>query len=386
MFFINRRTFISSTAATAAGFFLGSVVRSPAKTTQLKPDGFFGLAKQNGRWWFLTPERKRFFSLGLNHVDPATIRYPENVKTWREKYGNSMERWLKESVAPNLKDWGFNSLGWNQEVITRGVTNHRHSRRFTREEYNWLGMTYCHQLPFADFHQWEAETRHPDFFSSEFADWCDHVAREHCVPLADDPRLIGYFYIDCPCWLHDREINRWKGPLFDPSKLKTPAGRAELRKLAGKWYRVTHDAIRRYDPHHLILGDRYEANAALTMDIVEAARPYVDVLSFQDFRDPVGHLAQWHKDSGMPVLWADGAKGIKLPDGGSRNDGAWYAEVLTGLRKNPGAVGAHLCGAYYRNRVRNRGLLDENETPDTETIEHIRRAHRETEKWVETFG
>lgn len=177
-------------------------------------------------------------------------------------------------------------------------------------------------------------------------------------------------------------MNRWKGPLFDSEKLKTAAGRAELRKLAGKWYQVTHDAIRRYDPHHLILGDRYEANAALTMDVIEAARPYVDVLSFQDFRDPVDHLARWHKDSGMPVLWADGARGIKLPDGASRNNGEWYADVLAGLRKNPGAIGAHLCGAYYRNRVRRRGLLDENETPDTEMIDHIRKAHRETEAWV----
>ncbi len=82
-----------------------------------------------------------------------------------------------------------------------------------------------------------------------------------------------------------REINAWKGPLFDPEKLKSDSGRAELTNLATQYYKVTHDAIRRYDPHHLILGDRYEANAPLTMEIINAARPYVDVLSFQDFRE-----------------------------------------------------------------------------------------------------
>lgn len=122
------------------------------------------------------------------------------------------------------------------------------------------------------------------------------------------------------------------------------------------------------------------------MEIINAARPYVDVLSFQDFREPVLHLAQWHQKSGMPVLWADGAHGIKLPDGNSRNNGDWYAEVLAGLRNNPGCVGAHLCGAYYRNRVRRRGLLDENEQPDTEMIDRIRTAHAVTEAWVESFG
>ena len=165
-----------------------------------------------------------------------------------------MERWLKESVAPDLRAWGFNSVGWTQEVVTRGLTNHRHSRAFTFEEYQWLGLPYCHQLPFADFHQWDAEVRHPDFHSPEWAEWCDYVAREHCARMKDDPKLIGYFYIDCPTWIHTGPENKWKGPLFDPEKLKTEAGRQELHALATTYYRTTHDAIRRYDPHHLILG------------------------------------------------------------------------------------------------------------------------------------
>ncbi|MCB1123249.1 MAG: agarase [Verrucomicrobiae bacterium] len=345
--------------------------------------GFFHLEKSGSRWWLKRPDGQKYFSLGLNHVDPATLRYPENIHIWLEKYGNSMKSWLKESVAPNLKDWGFNCLGWNQEVITRTPTNHRHSRHFTYEEYQWLNMPYCHQLPFADFHQWEFETRNPDFFSDGFRDWCDHVAREHCVPLANDRKLIGYFYIDCPTWLHVWEDNAWKGPLFDQKKLESKAGREELTALATQYYRVTHDAIRRYDTNHLILGDRYEANAPLTMEIIEGARPYVDVLSFQDFKDPVGHLEHWYKESGMPVLWADGAKGIRSPDGkGIFNNGQWYADVLAGLRKNPGCVGAHLCGAYLRNHVRRRGLLDEEEQPDEINISLIRKANLETENWV----
>ncbi|QDT98598.1 hypothetical protein [Gimesia aquarii] len=381
-----RREFLLSTTSIAASLSLGFPHISFAKTTQTKPEGFFTLGKKDDRWWLIGPDGKRFFTLGLNHVDPATIRYPENIDQWRNGYGNSMKRWLTESVAPNLKNWGFNTLGWNQEVITSKPLNHRHSRHFTREEYHWLNMPYCHQLPFADFHQWESETRNPDFFSEGFADWCDHVAREHCVPLADDPNLIGYFYIDCPCWLHVRKHNQWKGPLFDSQKLKTESGKAELRRLARQYYKVTHDAIRRYDQHHLILGDRYEANAPLTMEIIDSARPFVDVLSFQDFRDPVNHLHEWHRKSKMPVLWADGARGIKQDDGTIRNDGNWYAKTLSALRKNPGCIGAHLCGAYYRNRVRRRGLLDENEQPDIEMINAIRNANLLAEDWVKSFS
>ena len=172
---MNRRHFLRHSSLTAATILAG--VRSAhgagftaTKTTQSSPAGYFtlGRAGADGRWLFLDPDGKPFFSLGLNHIDPATIRYPENIHLWRDKYGNSMQRWLKESVRPNLEEWGFNSVGWVQEVITRQPTNHRHSRNFTAEEYQWLGMPYGHMLPFADFHQWEAETKHPDFFSPGF--------------------------------------------------------------------------------------------------------------------------------------------------------------------------------------------------------------------------
>ena len=57
----------------------------------------------------------------------------------------------------------------------------------------------------------------------------------------------------------------------------------------------------------MILGARYEANAAIAMEVVESALPYVDVLSLQDFRDPVAHLDEWHRQTGKPVLLAAAA-------------------------------------------------------------------------------
>jgi hypothetical protein len=163
-----RKLLAASTMAIPIAFPLP--VAGSDKTTQISPAGYFTVARRVGRWWFIDPSGQLFFSLGVNHIDPATLRYPENVHIWRNEYGNSMQRWLQQSVAPDLSRWGFNSVGWTQEVVTRGLTNHRHSRPFTYEEYQWLGMPYCHLLPFADFHQWEAETIHPDFYSTDFAD------------------------------------------------------------------------------------------------------------------------------------------------------------------------------------------------------------------------
>jgi hypothetical protein len=375
---MNRRCFLAAAGAAVCAARLPAIAAA-------KPGRFFELAQRGGRWWFVAPDGSPFFSIALNHIDPSPLRYEANGDLWARKYGNSMERWLRESVAPDLRAWGFNSVGWTQEVVTRGLTNHRHSRAFTFEEYQWLDLPYCHQLPFADFHQWEAETRHPSLASPEFADWCDYVAREHCARMADDPKLIGYFHLDCPAWIHTRPENEWKGPMFDPARLATDAGRRELFDLATRWYRITHDAIRRYDKHHLILGDRYEAARPIADEVVEAAKPFVDVLSFQHFAQPdavAANLDAWHRKTGKPVLLADHAISTRQPDGGQRHDGAGYAEMLRRLREVPGCVGYHLCGAYLRNETRKRALRDAAERPDEEALRAIAAANRGAADWM----
>jgi hypothetical protein len=346
---------------------------------------FFRTDEHQGRWWLIDPAGRRFFSLGLNHIDASPLRYPESGDLWRRKYANSIERWLKQSVRPDLLAWGFNSVGWTQEVVIIRPSIHRHSPSFTFEEYQWLDLPYCHLLPFAETHQWDAEVRYPDFFSADFEEWCDYVARSQCARLASDPKLIGYFYTDCPMWVHTRQWNTWKGPLFDPEKLKTEAGRKQLSDMATRYYRVIHDAIRRYDRNHLIFGDRYEALAPVPSEVIEAARPFVDVFSFQHF-GPVAKiradLERFGKAAGKPVLLADSAGNLQLPDGSRRNDPAKYAATLAALREVPACVGFHLCGAYLRNQARKRGLRGADETPDREAIAGITAANREMNGWV----
>ncbi len=142
---VSRRQFLGTAIAAGTGLLTQTTVAQAQPTTSARS---FTVAQQDGRWWFITPEQQRFFSIGLNHIDPSPLRYPENGDLWWREYGNSMERWLKKSVAQTCA-WGFNSVGWTQEVVTRGLTNHRHSRAFTFEEYQWLDLPYCHQLPFA---------------------------------------------------------------------------------------------------------------------------------------------------------------------------------------------------------------------------------------------
>ena len=399
---MKRRDFISLTAPAAAAYLAGpttsfgtttraSATTRAVATTQTAADGFFTLGRRGNRWILLTPDRQPFFSTGLNHIDSSSLRYPENLARWEQHYDNDTLKWIRESVAPNLRSWGFNSVGWVQEISVR---QHAHTRAFTLEEYRALEMPFCHLLPFIETHQWNQSDRNPDLFSPAFEDWCDYVARAHCGRLRNESQLIGYFYSDCPTWVHTQSSTHWRGPMFDPERLQSDVGRQELSAMARRYYQVTHDAIRRYDPHHLILGDRYEANARLPLEIINAAIPFVDVLSFQDFKNPVERLQYWHNATGMPVLMADGtANRAKVTDESGTyregsyalTDGNWYAETVAGLLLNPGAIGAHLCGAYIRNRHRGRGLVDEQEIPDEIAIHHLKTAHESVNQWLAKF-
>jgi len=328
--------------------------------------GYFHLQKQQGRWRLLSPSGSPFFSLGLNHVDPAVLMHADGAGPWYRIYGNSMERWLN-AVGREIRAWGFNTMGWNQEVVARGRTIHRHSRAFTYEEYQWLQMPYCHMLPFAQLHHWDTDHRHVDFFSYEFEDWCDYVARTHCGRFVDDPKLIGYFYSDCPAWVHNQRKNAWKGPVFDPEGLKTPEGRERLRQIARRYYQVCYESVRRYDPHHLILGDRYEANRPYALEVIESALPYINVLSFQHFDTPqaiVENLNLFAERTGMPILLADSgvADGRTWHTGTLALDAERYGKTLQKVvEEAPSCVGFHLCGAFLRNGVRKYGLLSPTE-------------------------
>jgi hypothetical protein len=97
-----------------------------------------------------------------------------------------------------------------------------------------------------------------------FAQWCDHLARTICRP--GDRNLLGYFLVDVPVW---------EG---------YPA--AGISEIADAYYRVAAEAIRRHDPDHLILGDRYGMRAGVPDQVLDAAAPHVGVLSVQLFPRP----------------------------------------------------------------------------------------------------
>ncbi len=111
---LSRRNFLTQASTLTATALVPQLLHplqstaTAGRTTQINAKGFFTIAKRDGRWWFITPEDKRFFSIGLNHIDSATLRYRENAHIWRDKYGNSMEKWLEQvRVGASTQSAGF---------------------------------------------------------------------------------------------------------------------------------------------------------------------------------------------------------------------------------------------------------------------------------------
>lgn len=383
---INRRRFLGSSLLIGAGAML--MPSACVNSSKNKSGAFFSLAQKNGRWWLVTPDGNYTFSIGLNHLDPAAIRYEASGGIWDSKYGNSMEKWLPK-VKQDLTDWGFNCLGWDQELVIIDPEIQRHSRSFTYEEYQWLDMPYFHLLPVIESHQWEWETKLPDITGSAFKDWCDYIARDKCARLKDDPNLIGYFFTDCPAWIHSNENNDWKAPIFEPEMENSESGRKEIFEKASIYYKTATEAIKRYDPNHLICGDRYEANAPISKTVLKAAMPYVDIFSFQCFGSVdniTQKLSRWAQFLKKPVLLADSMiskEGIHgwPPQQDLTQDAGQYGEIMKALRKIPECMGFHLCGAYIKNDVRRYGLLDLHDEQETTTLE-IKSVNLKQAEWV----
>jgi len=342
---------------------------------------YFTIERKRNHWFLLNPEGEPFFTIGLNHLDSTPLHNP--AFDWKKAFGNSQRKWLHEQVGPDLRRWGFNTVGWVQEVVVRGDMKtsslHRHSRNFIYEEYQWIDLPYCHMLHFSEPHQWDIEHPFPKVQSTEFEEWCEYVAKNECSRFADDPKLIGYFYSDCPNWAH--QGYHGKAPWFDTEMLKSDKGKQELRSTARRYYSLLHEAVRRHDKNHLIFGDRYEANAFLPEEVVSEAVPYIDVFSLQCFGSleiKREAIAYWGSTTGLPVLLADAPREQPFDSGSEGN----YLREMRALRVLKACIGWHYCGAYVRNDVRQRGLRDSSNREDRALLEVMKTAHSETADYV----
>jgi hypothetical protein len=207
----------------------------------IQATGFFRAAKQNGKWWLVTPSGHLFLSFGVNSVittegdtitegreemfrwlpakgDPLAAHYREN-REWEalglkikhhmgqsfnfysanleRKYGKDWYAAWKKAALARLRAWGYNTIGnWSdpQLYAARKVP-------YTVTIDPWPAVAGDKKPQFAEVASgndyWK---RMADPFDPRYRDALERGIRENTQQYRDDPWCLGYFIDNEMSW------------------------------------------------------------------------------------------------------------------------------------------------------------------------------------------
>jgi agarase len=348
--------------------------------------GFFHVEKVDGVWWIIDPDGNAFISKGVNAINfqgdySPSLGYSPYNRVVSRKYG-SAEAWAR-ATAMRLREFGFNTVGaWSSGEL------------FT------LGMPYTVILNIAATAgaEW-VSGRGTDFFSEAFERTAYEVAEKICAPRKNDPYLLGYFtdnelrwspdwrsskhlfddYIafekDAPGkralvnYLEEKygsigELNAKWGTSFisfeDILNVYTlPAGSpidadrlGFLEVISKRYFQVCHDAIRMYDPNHLILGCRFAFRPP--DEVLKGCIGYTDLISINNYgwEPPLEDLRAINRLTGLPIIITEfsfkardsglpNTRGAGTPLATQEDRAEHFEKYVSKLLSEPYVVGYH---------------------------------------------
>jgi hypothetical protein len=390
----------------------------------LAADGYFHTEQREGKWLMIDPAGKPFHMRGCNHYGNGS-HMPWNLA---QRYDGDRARWMKE-LRDRHEQWGFTFLAPSigpsvkDPATVEGVKTQQ--KLIVRAPEWTAAERLAVDFPFTAFlgvpHEYMAGEHLGDVWSAEFLKLVDDRCRELCLPLKDSKQLVGYHLTHNPPWnaraksfglwvkdctrpgtaglqqwvrLMQRvygSIERWRAvygvpiqqwsdieTLADPLKGYVDAGKqledmdAFMALVCEQWYRVYHDSIRRYDPHHLILGDRntLHLQPPAAPFAIQTMKRYVDVLSVNVMGPPrtvYGLLEHATRHWDGPILLADTGAGVY--EGEPAKAGyqsanlaefeACYRGLMEMTVEHPQIIGFGWCGWYETPHPGGRsGLVD----------------------------
>jgi hypothetical protein len=393
----------------------------------LGPHARWQVTADNGVFWLLTPCGERFFSIGVNVLDPG---YPQRVFQgrlsyhWRAFYPD-LAAWA-QATRHRVLAWGFNTAGaWSAHPDMLGLPIIPSLDIGREASYHWVD-------PF-----------HPAM-EEELRTWAHRLV----APYKGNPYRIGYFsdnevgwwhgavltyYLNQPATNHTKqkllallrdhygndwgrfvqdfvpppEVRSFDGLLHSSgvSTLLRPGGegmriiRHWVGIVAERYYRLVHRALREADPDALFFGDRLQIY--YDPAVIRAMTPYVDVVATNyDVDSPDGWIARYYFDGlrkltgNKPVLISEWFFAAHENRTGNRNNGhlmtvQTQAERARGaiaaaqrLARHPQIVGMHWF-QYYDHPPGGRpdgedynfGLVDVNDRPYETLVEAFSRAN-----------
>ena len=135
-----------------------------------------------------------------------------------------------------------------------------------------------------------------------------------------------------------------------------------LKKVVAKYYQTARDAIRRYDPNHLFVGDKINANTDSLDTVLPVTSQFTDLVfhpMYARYQVQEPGLDRWSKiTDSMPRPYGPVADNLR-----QRAD--WTNEFFRPAFEHPEFVGWHYCGLIdasnlvpHKQDRQHSGLLD----------------------------
>jgi hypothetical protein len=372
-----------------------------------------------------------------------------------------IKKWM-EQVAKDYKDYGFTTIAFHRALNIP-------DEYFEELEIFYLGKIKTAQIHAMRARKSSKTGKFPDVFSEEFQKTADEVAKNYCSKHKNNKFLLGYTYEDLPSyeysvyknkylknkntfeyhpWIIDIinkegttkgkevwmnvlkqnysslnevsenyniELKNWEdigrvSIWTEPNnKEKWLVDQMEMNKhIVDMWHKTNRDVILKYDPNHLILGDKINCHGNGHPDwVYEIVGKYVDVLLIQDYEffKPlhVEKLKRFYSLSGKPILSGDHSYAFTVKEMDTAKGlaveshvavGEEYNTYLKGIMNLPFMLGWHNCGyleQWKGGRLddtgkQQTGLFDPFGNPRTDALELIEKANIEAIPWHENAG
>ena len=344
---------------------------------QFEATGFFRIEKAD-RWWLVTPEGNAFLGFGLNHAGYRPLSQSANRDFWLEQFGAESQEdeaymaGFREKVRGDMDAFGFNHLGTHSSMryyepgfspyVARSVfVDIPHWKEPTEKEFLDVFSeefeSHCDATarrnaePIRDdpYVLGYSMTDCPIFTDEDAAERESNVYGAKRKGLPTWPRVLRNLpaessgkkaYVACVRELYRDDMSGFNSsygtnfgsfdalanavdwrPEADPGNAGETRDNSEfLKRVVDRYYQVTSGAIRKYDPNHMILGNKINGNVPTPDFIIALADEYMDLIFYQTFGyydEQQEHLDRWAKITGKPFFSGDSSYSVPgegMPD------------------------------------------------------------------------
>ncbi|MBT3381494.1 MAG: hypothetical protein HN742_21695 [Lentisphaerae bacterium] len=383
---------------------------------QLEATGFFRVEKDE-RWWLVTPEGNAFLSFGINHLESNLWNQGYNREAWQARLG--LDSLDGSGFFPALRSWflqtchdyRFNTVGVHNDLR---VVNAPQPAMPYMQPIRFVDIPHWKmEIPDSNFHdvfsdefsahcdrlarETAAPARDDPFLLGYTMTDCPLFTEEDCRERPDVigggrresrigwPRRLRNFssraagkkaYVQAMHDLYRGEISDFNATYGTPFDSFDALETAEdwrpntdlsngnetrdniefLKKTVATYYETARDALRRYDPNHMFIGDKVNANTDSLDTVLPITSQYADVVFYQmyaryEVQEP--GMNRWSGIADKPLINGDSAftmvtDTMPRPYGPVADSieqrAEWTTEFFRKAFARPDFVGWHYCG------------------------------------------